>query len=518
MTLIRGKGGYHFVYFVVVFTLIPINYLPQLLDGVYIDYAFAIGDISTVNLWYGEAGRYNHRFVIILVDKLVRYTGLPAELLLDNILVVVLILFCIEVKQYASLLFGLENRWANLAALFTAIFPVWHVLADFDIGQYLISIYLLYIGFRLFVDDKIYKNILGASLVFLSFNVESNISMVVGLAIISLVLEKTNNNYTFPVSKLIIIILLASLYILVRAIYLPPHGLLESYMVINWSNLGGGSLEIVRNLFNFLTFLLLFIWLPLIYYIHLKTRNKKYLRSDGSKRLEKRHFTDAKIYFLLIVLAGFAVSPYLVIGESTSIINLTDWKSRHAFLLAPLSGIFFATMFKDIAVANCVPNKVQTRNYLIVFICVNVLLLSYGNYRKVETSLFRKNMIEQLQLFGSIPKGNVQVISENIPGAIRFMEVNHLFFSAYKVAGWWGDAVAERVQWSDVRNTYRQKFWNKIKNNDKYLSLFMLGEYIDECDIYVHLKDSMGKYERIRKLYIFRSEKYYNIDNIVIEC
>ena len=134
----------YFIYFILVFVFIPINFIPQLFDGVIIDYAYEIGNLSVVEVWYKEAGRYFHLFIVYLVYFLAKYTSLPIEIFLDNLLIAFLILFCIEVKKYSKLFFGLENKWCNLAALFTAIFPVWHTLVDFDIGQYLISIYFLF--------------------------------------------------------------------------------------------------------------------------------------------------------------------------------------------------------------------------------------------------------------------------------------------------------------------------------------------------------------------------------------
>ena len=131
----------YYIYIILIFIFIPINFIPQLFDGVLIDYAYEIEDPSAVEPMYKANARYFHLFFIYLVYFLAKYTSLPAEIFLDNLIIVFLILFCIEVKKYSKLLFNLENKWCNLAALFTAIFPVWHILVDFDIGLYLISFY-----------------------------------------------------------------------------------------------------------------------------------------------------------------------------------------------------------------------------------------------------------------------------------------------------------------------------------------------------------------------------------------
>jgi len=518
MSTVLKNSDRYFIYAVLLFALIPINYVPQLLDGVHIEYAFTIGDISAVDLWYREASRYSHLLIVHIVDVLVKYSGLSAELILDNLLVIVLLLFCIEVKKYSIIFFRLDNHWGNIAALFTALFPMWHVLVDFDIGQYLISIYLLFFGFRLFVDKGVIKNVIGACFVVLSFNVESNLSMVVGLGIFALAFKQEEKSYYFPFIKLIVLIVLAIGYIFVRAFYIPPHGMLEGYLSVAWNSWGGGT-GLTKNLLNYLSFLFAFMWIPLTYYIHLYWRNGKCLAwKDFGVICGNKCFSHKSAYIWLIGLAGVAIAPYLLLNLSTSLINLTDYRGRNAFLLAPISAIFFALMFRDMSVSNTLPKTIKFRNYIAIFVCINAFLLSYGFYRKVETHHFRNHVVDQLQSHGSIPKGNVQLIGENIPGALRFMEISHLLYRAYGVAGWWGEVVPYQIEWMDGSGFYFPKIWKNIKGNKLYLSLFMMDEYAPKCTTYIFLGNTVEKYERIRKLYVFNSGSYYNIKKIESEC
>ena len=133
---------HYYIYIILVFLFIPIIFLPQLMDGVILDYAFKIEDLSGLKYWYIERARQFHLLVILLIDFLTKYTFLKSGILFDVFSIIFLILFCNEVKKYSKFLFGLEEKWCNLAALFTAIFPVWHILANFDISSYLISFYL----------------------------------------------------------------------------------------------------------------------------------------------------------------------------------------------------------------------------------------------------------------------------------------------------------------------------------------------------------------------------------------
>ena len=100
----------------------------------------------------------------------------------------------------------------------------------------------------------------------------------------------------------------------------------------------------------------------------------------------------------------------LLVNKSSSIFYLADYYQRHAFLLAPISGIFFAIMFRDMAKINIFRNKVNLNLYLIIFIFINLILLNYGNLRKTESYHFRKNLINELKAYGPIPKGDVQIM------------------------------------------------------------------------------------------------------------
>ena len=497
----------YFIYFILIFVFIPINFIPQLFDGVFIEYAYETRDLGIVKVLYKEAGRYFHLFIIYLVYFLAKYTSLPAEIFLDNLLIVFLILFCIEVKKYSKLFFGLETKWCNLAALFTAIFPVWHTLVDFDIGQYLISIYFLFFGFRNFISPKKINIIVGLVFIVLSFNVESNLSLIVGLATIYLLLNKANNTYDFSVSKLIIIIAISVAYYIMRYLYFSPSGLYENYNIVTWDMMSSNLTltKLIKNIFNYSTYLLLYLWIPIIFFLHILFINNKYSLK------EKLHFKYNNNYFLLIILSGFAIFPYLLLNKSSSILYLSDYYQRHAFLLAPISGMFFSIMFRDMGKINCLQYKINLNFYLIIFICINLALLNYGNYRKTESYLFRSNLIQELKAFGTLPKGNVQFIGKNIPADFRVHELNHLLYKAYDIAGWWSTPFG----FNENEIFYPP---SNLINNKKYSNYYISSEYKYECNIYIYLKNDLKIIERLKQFYIFNYKNYYNIGKIVKKC
>ena len=56
----------YFIYSILIFVFIPINFIPQLFDGVFIEYAYETRDLGIVEVLYKEAGRYFHLFIIYL--------------------------------------------------------------------------------------------------------------------------------------------------------------------------------------------------------------------------------------------------------------------------------------------------------------------------------------------------------------------------------------------------------------------------------------------------------------------
>ena len=500
----------YFIYFILIFVFIPLNYIPQLFDGVFIDYTLETGNLNAIDFWYKDASRYVHFFIVYFINILSKNTFLPAEIFLDNLAVLILILFCIEVKKYSKLLFDLEDRWCNLAALFTAIFPVWHTFVAFNVAQYLISIYCLLFGYRNFIKQKKIKILIGLIFIILAFDVESNLSFIVGLAFIHLILNKSNKLNDTSISKLITIIIICVVYYLLKISYIPTSGYFGTYNKLGWNLVNDNFTpsKLLNNILNYSTYLLLFIWIPLIFNLNVLIKNKKKLLKIN------QNFKFINNYFLLIILSAFAIFPYLLLNKSSTIFYLADYYQRHAFLLAPISGIFFAIMFRDMAKINIFRNKVNLNLYLIIFIFINLILLNYGNHRKLESYHFRKNLIIELKAYGPIPKGDVQIISKNLPADLRTVEVSHMLYKAYNIAGWWG-TMSEELQ-ENLSPDYRNG--KSIVIDEGYSTLNIANDYSLECKSYIFLKNDFKKVDRFKKFYVINYRKHYNIDRVLKKC
>ena len=500
MNIFKKLNDNYFIYVIFLFIYLPLVFLPQLFDGVSFTYIYRGGDFEPIRLMYSEGSRHFHLFVYFVIFKLVELSSISAEFFFDFFALLFLVLLCIEIKLYAKLLFYLEKKWCNIAALFVALFPVWHTLVAINITQYLISIYFLFFGYRYFISKNVIKIFIGIIAIIFSFNLESNLSFIIGLGFIHYLLSKFNTNISFPKIKLVLVIVISLSYYFIKDIYFPPYGFWADYNQVSFESVRANlfNLEILNKIYNFSTYLLYYIWIPLIFLIHLIFINKN---DFFNKKINLKYFYN---YYLLIFLSSFAIFPYLLANSNVpSLLYLSDYYQRHAFLLAPIFGIFFAMIFRDMENISFFKNKPKISIYLITFICFNLILLNYGTYRKIESYLFQKNLVNELQKYKSLPKGNVKIISKHMPADLRVFEVNHIFYQAYGAAGWWGRPEGPS---------------EKYLKDPRYAITYIFNDYKNECKISVYLKNDLDKFERIKKFYILNYKNYYNIDKIDKKC
>ena len=59
----------YYIYIILIFLFIPLNFIPQLFGAVMFDYAYEIGDTSGIENWYKEMSRYIQLLFIYLIMK-----------------------------------------------------------------------------------------------------------------------------------------------------------------------------------------------------------------------------------------------------------------------------------------------------------------------------------------------------------------------------------------------------------------------------------------------------------------
>ena len=108
-------------------------------------------------------------------------------------------------------------------------------------------------------------------------------------------------------------------------------------------------------------------------------------------------------------------------------------------------------------------------------------------------------MTNELKSYGPIPKGIVDFVSKYTPADLRAHEVSYLFYNAYGIAGW--------------------RLSNLTRHLDaKRAKIYIVNDYKYECNLYIHLKNDLNKFERFKNFYILNYKKYYNIDQILTKC
>ena len=335
----------------------------------------------------------------------------------------------------------------------------------------------------------------------------SNLSFVIGLVTIHFVICKLKNKNDCQLKDVLLIIIVSITSYIININYFPPYGMFEGYNIPGFQNLY--SVNLFNNIFIFSIYFLHCAWVPTVYFFNLLLINKKNslnLKSNLIKAFKIKSIYD---YLLLILLASFAMAPYLLVNRAPLFI-FSEYFQRHSYLLAPIFGIFFAILFRDINNISFLKEKKFLKFYLIIFLCQNLLLLSYGHYKKIERYVYQENLINELKIYGKIPKGNVKIISNNYPTTLRSYEISHIFFKAYNSASWYGD---------HVRGDKKKINWlNKILQKEEYRLSSIVKDYVYECSSFIYLKNDLTRIERIKNFYIMNGSNFFNIQKIIYDC
>ena len=84
MGFFKKLNDNYFIYIILLFVLLPLNYIPQLWDGVSISYAFETENLSGIEISLTEVGRYIHLYFFYFINFLTKYTTLTPEIIFDK--------------------------------------------------------------------------------------------------------------------------------------------------------------------------------------------------------------------------------------------------------------------------------------------------------------------------------------------------------------------------------------------------------------------------------------------------
>jgi len=490
----------YFVFFVL-FSGIPLFFLPNVWDGVIFDYGLITENLSGIETFYKEIGSPFQLVFFYLVFFIKKITFIPHEFLFDLFTIIVLILFSLEIKKYSIIVFELDNKWGNLCAIFAITCPLWDSLIAINLGLYLFCFYLALLGYRLFISKNLSIKIIGIIIILMSFSIKSNFSFIIGLTLAhNLILflnKKIVNKYS-----LLFILFLSTFSYLIDINFFPPYGIFEGYNQVTLKNLDFFAL--VKNVYNYSTFFVFYLWIPIFYLLILKFKGQNIkFRSLFEKK-------DIINYFAILIIFATSIAPYLLTNKSNDLLFFTEYMDRHAFLLPLSFGIFFTILFKKI---NDISNlrKIHLL-FLVLFLLQNLSILSIAYYTKIESAFFRYDFVEKLKKIEKPPGGNVQIISRHMPGYLRHYEVSYYFFKAYGQASWWGKVM------HDGKIKENIKAEERILKRDDYKTVYVLDDYNQQCNIVMQLTNEIDKYDRIFKFYILNFRDYFKIKVLKITC
>ena len=85
----------------------------------------------------------------------------------------------------------------------------------------------------------------------------------------------------------------------------------DGYNQVKLENINLFSL--IKNIYNYLTFFIFYLWIPIIYFFILKFKKKNIKLQTLS---ERKIIGD---YFAIIIILGSSITPYLLLNKSTDL-------------------------------------------------------------------------------------------------------------------------------------------------------------------------------------------------------
>ena len=401
-------------------------------DGVIIEYNLREESLESLRTWLFTSGWELQYYVIGSQELLSKVFNTPLRGFILTTSLVALIILAYEVYLLAKNSIRMTRTTAVFCSTLLLVQPTWNVLVSSVMNIHIICLSLGIMGTRLFYDVKANKRILGILLILFSFQLNSMMLFIPTL--ISVIELNERNNRTQNALKkrnFFIVLGMAVTYFLVQRIFNPNEG---AYLYYNEIIIPNSPEEIrlyVKGIINFSSFLI-------IPFLAIALHLPKFLSRHSLVR-ENTEYPWKKISYLLILFAS-AATPYVLVGKSTNIFDLTDWGQRQSFLvvvpLVLLTGLLTSDFADGAKIRRVSWTKVSQLIVLIIF-SLSLLLSSFGI--KLNRQIFEQQLAQAMQEVIQNPKpGLMQINGVGIPGpTFRTYESNYLLYEAYSRASWW---------------------------------------------------------------------------------
>ncbi len=455
--------------FIIVIASFPILVLSNnLWDGVLVNYAFNIDDLSGMKNWFFES-RWNLQYYLYLaVYTLSNYINISEEIIIKILVIISLVGISFEIKYLARYLLKLPVKIAYLSSFFVLFYPAWHVLTSSVMVIHILCVWFVLLGFRLIVHHK-YRYI-GLIILLISLQLNSNFMFLFFLFISEFLSKKflsvAKPSFKTLMLKLITLIVLFIFY----KIQFPAYGLYENYNNINF-NLNMISVS-MKAVFYYFLFTLPIIILPIFFFLF------------QMKNYSKKHLQNLLIPLIIIsLLIVAAIFPYSVVNKYPYYLDFFRWSYRHTLLLSiPLSLLFGFLVYQ-------VNFKLKGKTTYIMVLISLLIPFTYsfvGYYYKGKSDLYNKAFVYALKNTNLKNEGLVyiklnQKESEYF-SSIASYELSSLFYRAYGKAGWLGKA-----GYSTFIDEYKLSKFETIELDNKYRKRYCTTFVNSACLINIDL-------------------------------
>ena len=186
MLLTKYKLAYSLM--IIVFALPLLLITNDLWDASFASYGFRIDNLSGIKEIYFQTGWHLQYYLYQMIYTLSGYIGIKEEFIIKIITIFSVIGISQEVKRLCIDSFKIPENMAYIAAYHVLLFPAWFVLVSHVLVIHVLCIYFLLLGYRLVMSKRQY--IAGFFLILLSFQLESNFMLIIGLIFTDYMLKK----------------------------------------------------------------------------------------------------------------------------------------------------------------------------------------------------------------------------------------------------------------------------------------------------------------------------------------
>ena len=419
-----------------VFAVAPLWLMPfDFWDGRVIDYALSTGDLRGLKVWFLQS-RWDLQYgECVIIHSLETVTGISHRLWFAFIASLAIIGIAYETYRYARDVFRLPRFYALFACYLALFFPAWHTLAASVLLLHALCTWWLLSGVRLSKKTSKTSQWLGIVLIVASFQLNSDISVLVGLCVVECILEFFANRHVSPATwrRCGMLTGLAVGVFFIMKTFFKPYGLFEGYNHIT-------AFESITNVWECLRLFARYaIWPTVVlglvaigFMLAILERcicHQPLLPWRGIFYALATHYP----HILALTLLFFAATtPYVLVLKYAKFVEFYDWSHRNAFpLCMPLcvmGGFLASLLTTDFRSAR-----------IIATVCIGAyaVLLYMGYSQKMERSAFERGVIEALKIGTEPPSGAVFMQYDKMgKGTIRGYESNWLLWRAYGQLRW----------------------------------------------------------------------------------